>query len=74
METQFKILTTEALKLTPDEREAFVQLLSASLDQDAEVDDAWAAEVERRIADVESGVVQLVPLNDALVQIRAGLK
>ena len=74
MQSQFDILTAQALKLTPDEREAFVQLLAASLEQDAAEDEALAAEVERRAADLESGAAQAIPLADALALVRAGLK
>lgn len=74
METQFETVAEEALKLTAGERAALAQRLLASLDEDAEVDDAWAAEVERRIAEVESGAVQVIPIEEALSQVRAALK
>jgi hypothetical protein len=35
------------------------QRLLASLEEDTEIEEAWAQEVERRIAEVESGAVQL---------------
>ena len=56
------------------ERAAFAQLLLASLDEDAEIEEAWAAEVERRIADVENGSVQVIPIAEALAQVRAALR
>jgi hypothetical protein len=34
----------EALKLSAAERAAFAQLLLASLDEDAEIEEAWALE------------------------------
>jgi putative addiction module component (TIGR02574 family) len=74
METQLERLETEALKLTPGERAALAQRLLASLDVDAEIEEAWAAEVERRIADVESGIVQVIPIDEALAQVRSALK
>ncbi len=74
METQLEILEAEALKLTSGERAALAQRLLASLDEDAEIEDAWADEVERRIADVESGAVQVIPIAEALGQVRAALK
>ena len=74
METQLEILEAEALKLTPGERAALAQRLLASLDEDAEIDDAWADEVERRIAYVESGAIQVIPIAEALAQVRAALK
>lgn len=74
MESQLEALEAEALKLSPGERAALAQLLLASLDEDVEIEDAWADEVERRIAEVENGSVQLVPIADALAQVRASLK
>jgi putative addiction module component (TIGR02574 family) len=74
METQLERLETEALKLTPGERAALAQRLLASLDVDAEIEEAWATEVERRIADVESGAVQVIPIDEALAQVRSALK
>lgn len=74
MGNQLEALETEALKLTAGERAAFAQLLLASLDEDAELEDAWAIEIERRIADIESGAVQAVPIASALAQVRAALK
>ncbi len=71
MQTQFDRLASEALTLTPDEREAFVQLPSASLDDD---DDALAIEVERRIAEIESGATTVIPMDEALARARAGIK
>ena len=74
MENQLELLEAEALKLTAGERAAFAQMLLASLDEDDEIDAAWAEEIERRVADIESGVVQLIPIADALTQVRAALK
>ncbi len=74
MGNQLELLEAEALKLTTGERAALAQLLLASLDEDAELEEAWAVEIERRIADNESGAVQVVPIADALAQVRAALK
>ena len=74
METQLEILESEALKLTPGERAALAQRLLASLDEDAEIEDTWATEIERRIAEVESGAVQVIPIAEALARVRAALK
>ena len=74
MGNRLEDLEAEALSLTLGERAAFAQLLLASLDEDAEIEDAWAIEVERRIAEVEAGAVQVIPIEDALAQARAKLK
>ena len=74
MEIQLEVLESAALKLAPGEWAALAQRLLASLDDDAEIDDAWAAEIERRIADVESGAVPIIPIAEALARVRAALK
>ena len=74
METQLEILESEALKLTLGERAALAQRLLASLDEDAEIENAWATEIERRIAEVESGAVQVIPIAEAPARVRAALK
>jgi putative addiction module component (TIGR02574 family) len=74
MDTQFEKLTKEALELSPGERAAFAQLLLASLDEDAEIATAWTAEAERRAAELDNGTVTVVPLAEALAQVRTLLK
>jgi len=74
MGIELELLEAEALKLTSAERAALAQLLLASLDEGTEIEEAWAAEAERRIADVESGAVQVIPISEALAQVRASLK
>ncbi len=73
METEFEKLEADALKLTPGERAVLAQRLLASLEEDAEIEEAWAVEVERRIAEVEIGAVQLIPIGEALARVRAAL-
>jgi len=74
MGNQLELLEAEALQLTAGERAAFAQLLLASLDEDVEIEEAWAAETERRISEIESGAVQVISIADALIQARAALK
>lgn len=45
MQTQFELLAAEVLRLTPDEREAFLQSLTASLDENAVTEDLLATEL-----------------------------
>jgi putative addiction module component (TIGR02574 family) len=74
MPTRLEVLEAEALKLTDSERASLAQRLLASLDENAEVEEAWAAEVERRIAAVERGEIQDIPIAEALATLRTGLK
>ncbi len=71
MATQLEVLEAEALKLPVKERAEFAQRLLASLDPENE--ELWAVEVERRIAEIESGAAQVVPIAEALAQLRASL-
>jgi putative addiction module component (TIGR02574 family) len=71
MATQLEVLEAEALKLPVKERAEFAQRLLASLDPENE--ELWSAEVERRIAEIESGAAQVVPIAEALAQVRATL-
>ena len=45
MGNQLEILEAETLKLTSSERAAFTQVLLESFDKDAELEEAWAAEI-----------------------------
>ncbi|MDX1996333.1 MAG: addiction module protein [Thermoanaerobaculia bacterium] len=69
--TRFRAIENEALALEPEKRRALVESLRASLDSADAIEEAWVEEVERRIADVESGAVQLIPMDIALAQVRA---
>ncbi len=61
----------DALQLAPAERALLVERLIASLDADPEIEAAWAAEVERRHAEIESGAVTLLPGPETLAQLKS---
>ena len=61
MSSTVDALEAEALQLPEAERARLVERLIASLDTDPEVEEAWAAEVERRLAAIESGTVSWLP-------------
>jgi putative addiction module component (TIGR02574 family) len=71
---QLEIVAVEALKLTREERAHLAGRLIASLSDDAELDEGWAAEVERRIAEIEAGRVTPVPVTEAVARARAALE
>ena len=74
MSSRLKDLEAEALKLSPEERAQLADRLLASLSEDPAVEEAWAAEVERRIAAIESGRSKHVPAAEAIARARAALK
>lgn len=64
-------LEAEALQLSATERARLVERLIASLDIDPAVEDAWATEVERRNAEIESGAVSMVSGPESLAKLKA---
>jgi putative addiction module component (TIGR02574 family) len=56
-------LFEEALRLDPEERATLMRLLIENLDAESEegVEDAWRVEIERRMAELDSGSVQTIP-------------
>ena len=63
-------LEAEALRLSAAERARLVERLIASLDADPEIEEAWAAEVERRHAEIESGAVNPLPGPETLSKLK----
>lgn len=70
---KLEVSEAEALKLTAEERARLADRLIASLSQDAETEEAWAAEVERRIAEIEAGRAKVVPAAEAVARARDAL-
>jgi putative addiction module component (TIGR02574 family) len=63
----------QALSLPPKARADIAGVLLRSLDEreDRGVEAAWTAEVQRRLAEVDSGKVKLVPWSEVLRSARA---
>jgi putative addiction module component (TIGR02574 family) len=74
MSLTIELLEAEALQLSAADRALLVERLIASLDADPEVEEAWAAEVERRHAEIESDTVTLLPGAETLAKLRAEIK
>lgn len=74
MAISFEVLEAEALKLATADRARLVEHLIASLDEDSEIEEAWATEVERRIEAIDNDSVTLIPAADAIERARAALK
>ena len=70
MSSTIEVVEAEALQLSAAERARLIERLIASLDADPDVEDAWAAEVERRHAQIESGAVLLLPGAETLAKLR----
>jgi putative addiction module component (TIGR02574 family) len=64
-------LEAAALQLTPAERTRLVDILLSTLDADPEVEESWAAEVERRQTEIENETVSLLPGPQSLAKLKA---
>ena len=60
----------EAMNFDPESRLELAERLVASVPDDAEIESAQIEEVTRRIEDVRSGKMKLIPGEEALRQVR----
>ena len=74
-------LEQEALKLAPEERAKLAASLISSLDSDGDESitdeewrEAWAAEAERRLAEIEADPSLAIPAEEVFRRIRARFK
>jgi len=74
MSSQLESIETQALKLSAEERARLADRLITSIFEDHEIESAWAAEVERRIEDIESGRAKLIPATESIARARTALK
>jgi len=65
-----------ALSLTEKDRALLAGVLLESLESDHEegVDQAWLAEVELRVAQLDSGEVQTLPLESVMSQLKRQIR
>lgn len=63
-------LEAAALSLPRGERARLAERLLASLDEDAEIEEAWAAEVRRRLDAYRKGDIEAVPAEDVVREAR----
>ena len=71
MASSIEIIEAEALQLSAAERARLIERLIASLDADPGVEEALAAEVERRNNEVESGKISVVSGPEAIAKLKA---
>ena len=67
-------LEAEVLKLSAGARSHLLDRLIASLETDAEIEEAWALEAERRDAEMDEGKVAAVPGAELLQRLRTNLR
>jgi putative addiction module component (TIGR02574 family) len=74
MEMHAELLLETALNLPASERAQLAASLLQSLDSgDSEYDAAWAADVERRVREIDAGHVTLIPWEQVIHSMRERL-
>ena len=71
MNRDAKSILDAALSLPPEERAEIAERLMLSLDDQyyEEIEKAWDAELQRRVREVDSGEVLLIPADEAMRSI-----
>ena len=64
-------IESAAMQLSRAERARLAERLIASLDEDAEIEQAWAEEVRRRVEELHSGAVQSIPGEQVFAELKA---
>lgn len=67
-------LSQRAHALLPEDRARLAEELLASLEENDASGSAWDEELRKRIEEVESGRVRLVPLDEAFSRARRALR
>jgi putative addiction module component (TIGR02574 family) len=74
MTTSVAELESQALSLSPEERATLADHLLASLAADPTVEEEWAVESQRRLAELESGAVLAKPVESAIERARNAIR
>jgi len=63
----------EALQLPPDELDWLVEslLIKEKSEPEAEIEAAWDSEIKRRLDEIDSGAVEMIPLEDVIAEMDA---
>jgi putative addiction module component (TIGR02574 family) len=71
MSTTLEALTSEAMKLTPEERTELMERLADSVLPTVALHPAWTAELARRVAAMDAGTDPSIPAEEVLAELRA---
>lgn len=74
MSLTYEQVAAEAMRLSAEQRADLADKLWVSVDTPEAVATAWDAEVERRIAQIDSGEVETIPFEDVMAELRAKLR
>ena len=66
----------DARQLPPDEVDCLIEtlLIKEDCEPETEIEAAWDGEIKRRLDEIDSGAVQMVPLEDVLARMDARIQ
>lgn len=75
MDTQAQQILQTALALPHDDRVEIAESLILSLDDEsaAEIEAAWATEIQRRLESIDRGEVKMIPMEEVMREMRGRL-
>ena len=74
MSASLKTLEAEALKLSSQERVELIERLIDSVVPAPPLHPGWEAEIARRIDDIDSSRVEMIPGEQVLAEVRAAIE
>jgi putative addiction module component (TIGR02574 family) len=75
MTTLVDELSQKALELPAEERVRLAEKLLATVHEvDPEVEAAWDVEIQRRLAEIDTGSAKLIPAEEVFAEVRRILK
>ena len=67
-------LEAAVLSLPRGERARLAERLIDSLDEDPEIEEAWAEEIKRRLDAIDRGEMEMIPAGDAVARARGRIE
>lgn len=74
MADPIETIEAKALALTPEERVRLADRVIASVFEDEDIEEAWSAEVEKRIDDIEAGRTSLILAGQSIARARNAIE
>lgn len=71
MTADAKRIADDAMQLSREERAELAERLWLSLDPPSGIDDAWKVEIERRIKEIDAGIVRPLEHEDVVADLRS---
>jgi putative addiction module component (TIGR02574 family) len=74
MRTRLVAILAQAMQLPPAERADLADRLWLSVNSREEVDAAWEAEIQRRVAELDAGEAECIPFETVIATMREKIK